>query len=201
MGLAATLALAHAAQATTYSNLGNGDVSSFGSPDTTTYGKEFTAPGGALQSWSFWTDGGFAGDLKLVVAAWNGSQAVGPALYDSAAQANDGSRDHQINFSGINTNLKAGSQYVVYFTIAGVSNPTLHTPFEISPTNGGLNGSSVYLNSNGVDPLTITEAWNFIPDLRFSAVFGATAVPEPATLGVLAIGLVGLVVARRRKFI
>jgi PEP-CTERM motif len=40
---------------------------------------------------------------------------------------------------------------------------------------------------------------DFFHDLGFKKACGTVAVPEPATLGLLGIGLIGLAVKRRRK--
>jgi hypothetical protein len=200
--LACALATASVAHATTYGNANDdGDIIYFGYPDTTSYGEEFTAPGGALQSWTFWTDGGSPGYLQLVLANWNGSYGAGPALYTSAPQYNTGAANQSYTFSGINKTLTAGQDYIAYLTIAGVASPTSYDPVEGSAENGGLGGAFYFLNSGGIDPLTLSAPWSswFTPYVHYSATFGPAAVPEPTTLALTGIGLIGLAAVRRRE--
>lgn len=175
-------------------------MSPFGSPDTTSYGEYFTAPGGALDSWTFWSQSvTAAGNLELVVASWNGTSAVGPALYTSAPIADSGASNEALTFSGINLALATGQSYIAYMTIAGVASPVQGATIATSSTDV-LNGGGVFDNSNGADPLTPgSNSWAN-PSLYFtySATFGPAAVPEPAGAAVLAFGLIGLGFVRRR---
>ena len=76
------LSAANMASATTFSNAADGStIQSFGSPDTTSYGEVFTTTGGLLTDWTFWANSGTAGNLKLVVANWDGAKAeTGPCI-------------------------------------------------------------------------------------------------------------------------
>jgi len=190
------------ANATVYTNSGGTQSTEiyFGSPDTTSYGEYFTAPGGALDNWTFWSQSvTTAGNLKLVVASWNGTSAVAPALYTSAPIADSGASNEALTFSGINLALTAGQSYIAYMTVAGVAGPVTGAAIATSSTDV-LNGGGVYDNSSGVDPLTPgSNTWTK-PSLYFtySATFGPAAVPEPAGAAVLAFGLIGLGFVRRR---
>jgi hypothetical protein len=191
----------HAAQAQTFGNTNNGgDITVVGAPDTTNYGEEFTAPGGTLQSWSFATDGGTPGNLGFVIAAWNGTEAVGPALYQGTVMTNTGASGETYTWSGINLALAAGTQYIAYLTVAGVNDPTSNVPVQGSLDNGGLGGEFFYLNSDGADPLASPSQWYsyVIPDMTFSATFG-NAIPEPSTVALLGAGLLGMGVLRRKR--
>jgi hypothetical protein len=192
-----SLAVSHA-QATTYSSTAGGDISSFGSPDTTSYGETFIAPGGDLQSWTFTIDGGSGGNFKFVVAGWNGSYAVGPALFTSATLTATGQAGDSHTVSDINLDLTAGSAYIAYMTVAGVLNPTPGVSVASADDNGGLSGKFVFLNSGGADPLMLANSWSAWAgsNLAFSATFD---VPEPASLAVLGAGVAGLGMLRRRK--
>ncbi len=190
------------ANATVYTNSGGaqGSIGSFGSPDTTSYGEYFTAPGGALDSWTFRSQSvTTAGNLELVVASWNGTSAVGPALYTSASIADSGVSNEALTFSGINLALTAGQSYIAYMTVAGVAGPVQGAAIATSSTDV-LNGGGVFDNSQGANPLTPgNNSWSALGAyFTYSATFGPAAVPEPAGAAVLAFGLIGLGFVRRR---
>ena len=192
-----------AAHATVYTNSGGtlSTISPFGSPDSTSYGEFFTAPGGALQSWTFYSDSvNTAGNLELVIANWTGTAATGPALYTSGTISDAGTSGEALTFSGINLALTSGQQYIAYMTVAGVSNPVQGAEIETSSTNV-LSSGAAYDNSNGADPLTSgNNTWHIAGgQFNFSATFGPASVPEPAGMATLLFGLVGLGFIRRRR--
>lgn len=203
--IAASLCLALAAgfaNAATYSN--TNDASSiiyFGAPDTTSYGQTFNTLGGTLNDWTFYTTGGNSGNLSFAVASWDGTKAVGPALYSSGSTSYGGGAT-ALSFSGINTSLSAGS-YIAYLTVAGVGSPATSVAIAGSNSDGGLGGGFRFLNSNGTDPLTLNNAWSSwsIPNMQYSASFDVAApVPEPETYAMMlaGLGMLGFM-ARRRK--
>ena len=190
------------AGATTYSNVGQ-SVGPYwqplGYPDTTAYGEVFNAPGGALQDWTAYFAAGNAGNVMLEVAAWNGTEAVGPALYASAPYAYAGGAA-TLNFSSINLSLTTGSSYITILTTAGVSSPLSAVQIDAANGAGGLSGSGfTYDNTHGADPL-VTPNWTGLlhPDIQFTADFGAPAVPEPASLALMLPALLGLGLLSRR---
>lgn len=199
----AAATLSGAAQAdSVYSNADDGThgIDAMGAPDTTSYGQFFTAPGGILQAFSFQAWSGFSGNVALVIANWDGSKAVGPALYTSAP-INYGGGSQFLGASGINLALNAGSDYIAYLTVAGVTSPFSDVTIAGSETDTGLGGGFRFLNSALADPLTMNESWNSwsAPHMAYTATFAA-AVPEPGTYAMLLVGMgmVG-VMARRRK--
>lgn len=204
--IAATVCLALAtslANAATYSNSNDADsILYFGAPDTTSYGQVFNTAGGKLSDWSFYATDGSAGDLALVVAGWDGSKAVGPALYNSSAFSYGGGAA-TLNFNGINANLSAGS-YIAYLTVAGVgASPASFVAIAGSSSDGGLGGGFRFLNSDGTDPLTLSNAWGdwYIPNMQYTATINTTPVPEPETYVMLmaGLGLMGVVMRRRKR--
>lgn len=190
------------ASAKTYSNTFDGDIMPFGAPDTTSYGQVFNSGGGILVDWSFYASSGNAGNLQLVIADWNGSYAVGPALYTSSIFSYSGG-SQVLHFNGINTGL-AADDYIAFITVAGVSGAASGVFMAGSGGNGGLGGGFTFANTNGVDPLSLGSSADWQPvgnwqptNMQFTAVI---AVPEPETYAMMLVGL-GVLgwMARRRK--
>lgn len=107
-------------------------------------GQVFNTSGGFLSDWTFYATGGTAGNVKLVVADWNGNQAVGPAIYSSSDFLYSGSVQ-ALSFTGINAALSAGT-YIAYLTVAGVITPAV-VAFPASNSDSGLGGELTFLKS------------------------------------------------------
>lgn len=213
MALVAALAVPAGAAAATYDNLGSltgQEGSYFGFPDTTAFGQVFTAPGSTLNSWKFLisTDS-TGGNAKFVIAPWNGTAAVGPAIYESSAFWIDNIRavDYALNgVDNIAVPLSIGQQYVAYFSVAGVIDPATATKWAAAGSNGGLGGGNTFNNSAGLDPLISLGGWvtpgTFLAgNWAFTAEFSTTATtPIPAALPLFASAVGGLgFVGWRRK--
>ena len=199
MALACTLAAPAMAQ--TYANANDFDtIFSFGSPDTTSYGQVFTAPGGTLSSWTFYDTDSTDNGARLVVAAWDGSEPVGPELYSSLSQNVTAGSFFAHTYSNINLSLTAGTSYIAYLTVAGVDSPTSGAGVAGS-SSSPLGGGFRYLNSGGADPIGL-GAWNsyFVPNMQYTATFNGS-VPEPASWALMlgGFGLVGGALRSRRK--
>jgi hypothetical protein len=200
------LLFATSASAVTYFNSNDSSIHTFGAPDTTSYGQVFNinAGGGILADWTFWANSGNAGNLNLVVASWDGTKAVGPALYSSSLFAYAGGAS-ALAFTGINAALEAGS-YISYITVAGIAEPATGMWMGGSNSDGGLGGGFRFLNSQGVDPLALNSNWSswYIPNMAFSAniLSPVAPVPEPETYAMLLVGLglFGFMARRREHF-
>ncbi len=200
--LSASALAAPAMAGVTLSNVGTGsDISSFGAGGgSIAYGQVFTAPiTGTLTSFTLSLNGGVGG-LYGAVGTWNGTSAFGTGfgsptlLYKTADVASTGAADY--TFSP-NINVTAGSRYVAYLSVFGVSsvNATTSMPLGTSPT-----GIEYFVWNNDTNP-DGNASWNYFADFgdaKFSATFGA--VPEPASWAMLiaGFGLTGAAMRRRR---
>lgn len=200
----AALMVAGAANASSFTAASDGGgIWSFGAPDTTTYGETFNLSNQSnVQDWTYYAQSGNAGNLQFVIASWDGTKAVGPALYSSSSFSYGGG-SQALDFSGINTILGAGS-YIAYITTAGLSNAVTGVTMAGSNENGGLGGAFWFNNSNGADPLTSGTAWSGFwlpPNLAFTAnISSVSAVPLPPSIAMMftGLGLVGFMTRRRK---
>ena len=196
----ALFSVATLSQATTYSNVSSasGTIIYFGAPDTTSYGEVFGGVGGTLQDFTFYTQDGNAGGMFLTVAQWDGSKAVGPALYSSAVSYGGGAQ--AVGASGINLALSASNSYIAYLTVAGASSPATSVSLGASSDSGNLpNGAFRFLNSNGTDPLTMNQPWSSWYQTNMTFTANVSAVPEADSYAMMLAGLAVLGAVARRK--
>lgn len=179
----------------------------FGDPSpeaTQTYGEVFTSPANAdnnLTSFSFYM--GDAIDSGAIItgayiATWTGFNAgtllysAGPVSYD-----NNGNEEITVNTGGLS--LTSNTQYVMFLSTSNFSGQSVGTAYVASGSSiPGLNGF-VY-NNNGADFGSLfTTSWSgpLSPDWAVNLNF--TNVPEPATLGLIVMGGLGLVGALRKR--
>ncbi|WFR77564.1 FxDxF family PEP-CTERM protein [Janthinobacterium rivuli] len=192
------------AQAITFSNvalLGSG-ISSLGAPDTTSYGETLTTSfEGVLQDFSFYATAGNNGNVGLIIATWDGSKAIGPALYTSSPIAYSGGVQTLVA-NEINLTLLVGVKYIAFLTTAGIDNPISSVTMQGSTADAGLGGKFAYLNSDGANPLDLNGAWNHhsVSNMAYTANI-TPVVPEPETYGMMlaGLGLIGFMARRKAK--
>jgi hypothetical protein len=187
-------------QATTYTNLPSTSVfTGFGAPYGGAVGQTLKGVSGVLQDFTFYAAGGGAGDVVLMIAEWQQSKAVGPALYTSAPIAFGGGQQ-ALTASGINVSLLADHTYVAYLHVGGLDNPAGVISMALTYANDGGLGGNAYYRESGGDPLeTPAYSWNTLDEFSFSYTANIAAVPEPETYAMLLAGLGVVGFATRRK--
>lgn len=184
-------------------------ISSFGNPNTATYGQTVTVPAGEgfLASFSFQiNDQGNVLPFQAAVYAWDAvnSRATGPALYLSAPVSTTGANAYVRFTFAPNVAVTPGQQYVLMAT----------TSYN-QPANGAMRwgaltsdttytgGQFVFINNGTNTAAWTTQTWsNIAEDLAFTAVFGTPIVPaldQWALLLLAALVAAGAVAVGRRR--
>jgi hypothetical protein len=206
-GLVTLVALAlgiASVQATTYDNSSiSSGIVTFGNSNTATYGQTFTAPGGVLDSWTFYLQNEYVTpqNFEFFVFGWNGSSATGPALYQSSLQTVTPSETAYTPFT-VNPNLAltAGQQYVMFINESGLNGSTDGFIAQGGSGSSPLGGEFVYLN-NGDDFSQVTStAWKtyVFSDSAYIADFSSGVPDGGMTLAMLGAAVSGLSFLRRK---
>jgi hypothetical protein len=185
----------------------NASISPFGSTNTATYGQTFTVgPDNIMNGFSLFLNGRQGGstlDLMGYVAAWDGNKATS-ILYTSGLKTMGTSGAAQeFAFDTGTLSLMNGSQYVAFLSVSGLSAQPASTFAMPTKGNSYLGGSLVFYNNGTNFNLLTTHDWDCtactVNDAAFKASFSG-AVPEPTSIALFGLGLLGLSALRRKKF-
>ena len=171
-------------------------LTSFGVPDTASYGEVITVAAGTGPLTSFGFEIGWctaAVTLRGEVYAWNGTQATGTNLFESGSQVVPASSAFQLvtfNVPGSGVTLPAGT-YILFATSSKDQTGAVPSACYLGHVNDSVypGGSFWYMN-NGADATqwvtpTLLNPWlNIATDLAFQVNMGATPTPTPTTTGV-----------------
>jgi len=209
LALTATSSMAYTLVDTNPAWDGTTFISSFGNPNTATYGQTITAPPGegALTSFSFQiNDQGNVLPFQGAVYAWDAvnARATGSALYLSAPVTTTGTNTFVRFTFTPNVPMTPGQQYVIMATTSyNQSTPGVMRWGAVANNTTYTGGQFVFINNGSNTAAWTTQSWSTIAqDLAFTAVFGTPVVPalDQWALLLLAALVAGgaFVVVRRR---
>ncbi len=199
---------------TTSSWNGSSSISVFGELHSATYGQTFLVSGSdtSLESWTFHINDNVDSDyvdFAFYIMDWNSgtTRATGSILYQSAAitTSNNGGSDgmEAFTFNTGGVDLVSGNDYIAFISATGLFDGEEGTSSvgslrdESAYTDGGF----YYQNNENTSGTWDTEGWlsgaNW-GDLAFTATF-SSSVPEPTTILMFGVGLLGLAGVNRRK--
>lgn len=205
---------------------GSSTISSFGYPDTSTYGEVITAPGSTTTLSGISFDLGVPAGLEfqVFVAPWDNSSydilgGTGAILYTSSTLTSATSNMVPYILNGLSVPVTAGDMYVLGVTVDNNYGAD-------SSSGAGAMGGNIFANGNstnyfvwsndGGDISVLASNWNIqgcagnggsCGQGAFQVGFDGSSVsappsvaPEPGTMALLGSGLLSLLgLARRRR--
>ena len=184
--------------------------------DTATVGQTFTVgEANVLENFTFLlrNERSFI-DFRPYVFEWDGSKATGTPLFSGSPSTtsllNPENGFTAFTFDTGSLSLTSGAQYVAFFSTTFIMSGVMGSA-SIGTVSGGDvydGGSFVYINNQEMSSWNLLTSQDWIQDyqcagcdLAFRMEFSGApvGVPEPGTLALLGVGLVGIGVRRRIK--
>lgn len=190
---------------------GSLEISSFGEPDTQTYGQTFIAPTESrLDDWTFYLrDQGGTGNPRVAfyVMGWDGGKATGPVLFSSGMRIVDSLVSAPYKFD-VGVDLVAGQQYVAFISASNYLDGSSDAG-AMAVNNDQYSDGSFFILNHWEEDFSYVSRTNWSDfyasdyDAAFTANFsapGSPAVPEPMALllGGLGMGSLPMILRRRR---